>query len=200
MFYFSGITVGFLLIMAAVVSTRDPRFLYIGGLVLPVSAFLMAVQCRVRREADRRKRHRQLNSRYHHHRSNAGAAVMVINNGGGTGGSQPNAATATAVNAAVETIPLQNITAAGENTLRRQFQGNVYQYVGQRDNESNNYNANSHHYETASEIQQWAFFFFPLNVTTLLCKDPYCFNAVEKTWFFFLCENLEAKKIFKIKN
>jgi hypothetical protein len=35
----------------------------------------------------------------------------------------------------------------GENTLRRQFQGNVYQYVGQRDNESN-YNA--HHYETAS--------------------------------------------------
>lgn len=137
MFYFAGITVGFLLVMAAAVSSRDPRFLYIGGLVLPVSAFLMAVQCRVRRDADRRKRHRQLNGR-HHHRSNAGA-VMVINSNGGAG--QP-----------AEAIPLQSIVAAGnDGTLRRQFQGNVYQYVGQRDNEST---YNGHHYETASDVQQ----------------------------------------------
>lgn len=138
-FYFSGITVGFLLIMAAVVSSRDPRFLYIGFLVLPVSAFLMAVQCRVRQDADRRKRHRlQLNGRHHLNRSNAAAAVMVYN--GNVSGGQSSA----------ETIPMQNIAmmACGENTLRRQFQGNVYQYVGPRDE------ANSHHYETASDLQQ----------------------------------------------
>lgn len=139
-----------LLIMAAIVTTRDPRFLYIGSLVLPVSAFLMAVQCRVRQDADRRKRHRQLNGRHHHlhHRSNP-AAVMVINNSG----SPPTAVTNTA-----ETIPLQNILttcSGGDNTLRRQFQGNVYQYVGQRDNEANYNAANNHHYETASEVQQW---------------------------------------------
>lgn len=146
-FYFSGITVGFLLIMAAIVSSRDPRFLYIGSLVLPVSGFLMAVQCQVRRDADRRKRHRQLNGR-HHHRSNAGA-LMMINNGGATG--QPATVTAT-----TETIPLQNIIAGGggENTLRRQYQGNVYQYVGHRDNESNYNAANGHLYETASVTDQ----------------------------------------------
>lgn len=155
MFYFSGITVGFLLIMAAIVSSRDPRFLYIGGLVLPVSGFLMAVQCRVRRDADRRKRHRQLNSR-HHHRSNAGA-LMVMNNGGGGGGGGGAAGQPATVTATTETIPLQNIIAAGggENTLRRQYQGNVYQYVGHRDNESNyNAAANGHHYETASVTDQ----------------------------------------------
>lgn len=147
-FYFSGITVGLLLIMAAIVSTRDPRFLYIGSLVLPVSAFLMVVQCRVRQDADRRKRHRQLNGRHHHlhHRSNP-AAVMVINNSG----SQPTTVTNTA-----ETIPLQNLlaTCSGDNTLRRQFQGNVYQYIGQRDNEPNYNVANNHYYETTSELQQ----------------------------------------------
>lgn len=148
-FYFAGITVGFLLIMAAVVTTRDSRFLYIGSLVLPVSAFLMAVQCRVRRDADRRKRHRQLNGRYHH-RSNA-AATMAANNSGGAG--QPVAGAAAA---ATETIPLQNIMAAGgdNKTLRRQFQGSVYQYVGQRDEQSNYSGTNNHHYETASDLQQ----------------------------------------------
>lgn len=71
---------------------------------------------------------------------------MVINsNGGGAG--QP-----TAVSTATETIPLQNIMVTGnDGTLRRQFQGNVYQYVGQRDNEST---YNGHHYETASDVQQ----------------------------------------------
>lgn len=130
---------GFLLIMAAIVSSRDPRFLYIGGLVLPVSAFLMAVQCRVRQDADRRKRHRlQLNGRHHQNRSNAAAAVMVCNGGSNVGQSS------------AETIPMHNIAmmAGAENTLRRQFQGNIYQYVGQRDE------ANSHHYETASDVQQ----------------------------------------------
>lgn len=136
---------GFLLIMAAIVSTRDPRFLYIGGLVLPVSAFLMAVQCRVRQDADRRKRHRlQLNGRHHQNRSNAAAAVMVYNgNIGGAGQSS-------SVTVAAETIPMQNIAmmAGSDNTLRRQFQGNVYQYVSQRDE------CNSHHYETTSDSQQ----------------------------------------------
>lgn len=136
--------------MAAVVSARDPRFLYIGGLVLPVSSFLMAVQCRVRRDADRRKRHRHLNNRHHHQRSAAAAAAgsMAMVNGGG----QPTAVT--------ETIPLQNIGAptaggGGDHTLRRQFQGNVYQCVGQRDGgASSNYDdggGGANLYETASD-------------------------------------------------
>lgn len=162
-FYFAGITAGFLMIMAAVVSTRDPRFLYIGGLVLPVSAFLMAVQCRVRQDADRRKRHRQLNSR-HHHRSNAGALMVINNNNnsnqhnGGVAGQPSGTGSGTAATV-TETIPLQNIMTAGGadngGTLRRQFQGNVYQYVGQRDGSETNYNAaNGHHYETTSDLQQ----------------------------------------------
>lgn len=94
---------------------------------------------------------------------------MVINNNNGGSNPQHNggvsgqplvAGTGTAASA--ETIPLQNIvmaTAGGADnggTLRRQFQGNVYQYVGQRDGGSEtNYNAaNGHHYETTSEIQQ----------------------------------------------
>lgn len=72
-----------------------------------------------------------------------------MNSNGGT--SQPNTVTT-----ATETIPLQNIIVTdSNNTLRRQFQGNVYQYVGQRDEPS--YNDN--HYETASDLQQWANFF-----------------------------------------
>lgn len=75
---------------------------------------------------------------------------MVANNGGGAG--QPTAGAA----AAAETIPLQNIMAAGgDNTLRRQFQGSVYQCVGQRDDQSNYSGTNNHHYETASDLQQW---------------------------------------------
>ncbi|XP_050541630.1 uncharacterized protein LOC126905698 [Daktulosphaira vitifoliae] len=117
-FYFSGITVGFMLIMSAIVSTRDPRFLYIGCLMLPVSAFLLAVQCRVRQDADRRKRHRQLNGR---HRT-IGASATVVN-------THPPPAIPDA-------IPLQNMIMVGNDTLRRQYQGHVYQYVGQKDNES----------------------------------------------------------------
>lgn len=118
-FYFSGITVGFMLIMSAIVSTRDPRFLYIGCLMLPVSAFLLAVQCRVRQDADRRKRHRQLNGR---HRT-IGASAMMVN------AHPPSTADA---------IPMQNMmmVGGGNDTLRRQYQGHVYQYVGQKDNES----------------------------------------------------------------